>query len=175
MMKNLIKSLSFIIAVILFAACGAEKTPRLIALDEIKKSEAAMHQNINLNDSIATAAIVAYEKFVNQFPTDVLCPDFLFKSAEIATASKQYEKALVLYNQITFKYPSYVLIQESYFLKASLLDNYIQRDGEAKHAYEELIEKFPKSNYISDAKAAIANLGLSDQELIQAFEKKNSQ
>lgn len=158
----------------LITACTSEKTPRDLAIEEIKTTEAAMHQNLELNDLTATAALKAYENFVSQFPKDDLSPDFLFKSAEISTSSKQFDKALNYYKQIIAQYPNYKLIQESYFLQASLLDNYMERDGQAKMVYEELIEKFPKSNYANDAKAAIANLGLTDKELIEEFKKKNN-
>jgi len=65
------------------------------------------------------------------------------------------------------------LIQESYFLQASVLDNYLNEDDKAKVVYEELLSKFPNTSYAADAKAAINNLGKSDAELIKEFQKKN--
>ena len=73
------------------------------------------------------------------------------------------------------KYPKYKLIEESYFLQASILDNYLNEDEKAKAVYEQLILLFPNSKYANDAKAAISNLGKSDADLIKEFQKKNGQ
>jgi TolA-binding protein len=99
----------------------------------------------------------------------------IFKSAEIATATKQYPQALAYYQTIEEKYTSYSLYKESLFLQASLLDNFINDDAKAKVVYEKLIAKYPSSSYANDAKFAIANLGKTDEELHKEFMKKNGE
>jgi len=143
-------------------------------LTEIKKLEDEMHQSLKLNDVTAGLAIKAYSDYAGLFPDDSLTPDYLFKAAEIATATKQYPQALTYYKSITDKYPNYTYKQESLFLQGYLLDNFLNDDAKAKIIYEEVIVKYPESTYANDAKAAITNLGKTDEELIKEFKKKNS-
>ena len=53
------------------------------------------------------------------------------------------------------------------------MDNFLNDDAKAKIIYEEVIAKYPNLSYANDAKAAINNLGKTDEELIKEFEKKN--
>jgi outer membrane protein assembly factor BamD (BamD/ComL family) len=140
---------------------------------EIKKLEAEMHKSAEINNVTAGLAIQAYSDFAGNFPDDSLSPDYLFKAAEIATATQQYPQALTYYKTITDKYPQFKLNKESLYLQGYLLDNFLNDDAKAKLIYEQVITKYPASSYASDAKAAINNLGKSDEELIKEFKKKN--
>ncbi|MGQ0827578.1 MAG: tetratricopeptide repeat protein [Bacteroidota bacterium] len=143
-------------------------------LAEIKKLESEMHKSTEINNVTAGLAIKAYSDYAEFFPDDSVTPGYLFKAAEIATATKQYPQALNYYKWITDKYPDYTYKKESLYLQGFLLDNYLNDDAKAKTIYEEVIAKYPESNYANDAKAAISNLGKTDEELIKEFRKKNS-
>lgn len=150
-----------------------KELPREMFIKQIKKYEADMHKSMILDPVVATQAVKAYDDFSKNFPNDSLTPDFLFKAGEIATANQQYPQALMYYQTITTKYPAFKLVAESLYLQGYLLDNFLNDDAKAKMIYEEVIAKYPKLPYASDAKAAIKNLGKSDEELIKEFEKKN--
>jgi hypothetical protein len=171
---------------LLLVSCGNDNktgTPENSALSEgrpqyierIKKLEAEMHKSMQLNDVTAGVAVTAYDNFVKMFPDDSLAPDFLFKAGEITTATKQYPQSLMYYQNITAKYPKYKLVDVSLYMQGVLLDNYLNDDAKAKIIYEEVIAKYPGSSYAMDAKAAINNLGKSDEQLIEEFKKKNGQ
>ncbi len=167
------------------ASCGNNTLPsspettqpeiRKQYIDKIKKWEEEMHKSLTLDNVTAGLAVKSYDDFVKMFPDDSLSPDFLFKAGEITTATKQYPQALMYYQNITHKYPKYKLVDVSLYLQGFLLDNYLNNDAKAKEIYEEVIAKYPNSNYATDAKAAIGNLGKSDDELIKEFKKKNGQ
>lgn len=150
------------------------KTLREQYLTEITKLEGEMHKSPEINNVTAGLAIKAYSDYAGFFPDDSVTPDYLFKAAEIATATKQYPQALIYYKWITDKYPNYTYKQESLYLQGYLLDNFLNDEVKAKVIYEEVITKYPESTYANDAKAAINNLGKTDEELIQEFKKKNS-
>jgi hypothetical protein len=181
------KYIKFIVAsylLILFSACGndvnqktgkSQEAIREELLKAVELQEAEMHKSPELNIAVAGVAIKAYYDFTTMFPEDSLTPDYIFKSAEIATATKQYPQALAYYQTIEEKYTSYSLYKESLFLQASLLDNFINDDAKAKVVYEKLIAKYPSSSYANDAKFAIANLGKTDEELHKEFMKKNGE
>jgi outer membrane protein assembly factor BamD (BamD/ComL family) len=150
-----------------------QKEPRELFLDQVKIFEAKMHKSVELDPVIAEAALRAYADFIRNFPNDSLSPDFIYKSGEIETATQQYKQALAAYETITSKYPGFKLAPESLYLQGYLLDNFLNDDVKAKAVYEQVIAKYPDLPYAADARAAIKNLGKSDEELIREFEKKN--
>lgn len=167
---------------ILLASCGSEEKsaetilkadPKVEILNRIKKMEDEMHKSPQINNVVAGQALQVYFEYSKNYPNDSITPDFIFKSGEIATAIQQYPQAYSHYKTVCEKYPKYKLIEESYFLQASVLDNYLNEDEKAKLVYEQLISLYPNSKYVNDAKAAIANLGKSDADLIKEFQKKN--
>lgn len=186
MITNLVKSVIVVAGVLLLVSCGTEpESPREKAVKEIKRLEKRMHDvwtvypplsaiTGQVDPKLADSALLAYDDFVKTFPTDSISADLLFKGAEIATATKAYDRALAYYKEIDLHYPKYKLYPESLFLQASLLDNYIDRDGEALMVYKKVIKQFPGTSYARDAESAIRNLGKSDQELIEEFKKKNN-
>jgi tetratricopeptide (TPR) repeat protein len=162
----------------LLYSCGPEKaenTARQQSIERIKTWEKQMHGSMTLDVTIADSALDAYGDFVTKFPEDSLCGGFVYKSAEISTATGKYEQALSNYKLISFKYPKFKLAPEALFLQAALLDNYMGKEGEARMIYEQVITKYPNTMLASDARAAIQNLGKSDQELIEEFKKKNGE
>jgi TolA-binding protein len=168
---------------LLMASCGNNKNaeqknfvsepPREQYIEQIKKLENEMHQAHVINDVTAGLAIKAYSDYAMFFPKDTLSPAYLFKAGEVATAAKKYKTALSLYQTITSKYPDFKYIKESLYLQAFLLDNFLNDDAGAKIIYEDVIAKYPTTNYASDAKTAISNLGKTDEQLIEEFKKKN--
>ncbi len=174
----------FTLLIMFFVSCGNEEKPveaiikvdpKIEILNKIKSLEDKMHKSMQVDNVIAGQALQVYYEYTITYPNDSITPDFLFKSGEIATAIQQYPQAYSHYKTVCEKYPKYKLIEESYFLQASILDNYLNEDEKAKAVYEQLILLFPNSKYANDAKAAISNLGKSDADLIKEFQKKNGQ
>lgn len=174
------------ITFLFFASCGNDENveeqnkinltdPKVELINQIKELEEQMHRSMQLDNSKAGVALQAYAEYSKNYPNDSITPDYLFKAGEIATAIQQYPQALMYYQTISDKYPTYKLIEESLFLQAAILDNYLNKDDEAKVVYEQLIEKYPKGSYVNDAKAAINNLGKTDEQLIKEFKKKNGE
>lgn len=149
------------------------KPPREEYVLQLKKLEGEMHKAVEIDNNTANLAIKAYTDFVTYFPEDTLAPEYLFRAGEVATAAKKYRRALEYYQTITLTYPNYKHITESLYLQAFLLDNFLNDDAAAKTAYEEVISRYPSANYAKDAKAAIENLGKTDEQIIEEFEKKN--
>ncbi len=182
---NKIKYLVFAFTFLILASCGSDdnsaeqnrilKDPKAEILNRIKNVEDQMHRSEKIDNVIAGQALQVYHEYSQAYPTDPMTPDYLFKAGEIATAIQQYPQAYSHYKTISEKYPTYKMIQESMFLQASILDNYLNEDEKARVVYENLIKRYPTSTYATDAKAAIDNLGKSDADLIKEFKKKNGE
>jgi len=139
----------------------------------IKGLETKMHASMNLDKSIGQVAANEYFNYAENFPDDSLSPGYLFKGGEVATAIEDYKGALKAYEKITASYPAFQYARESLYLQGFLLDNYLNDDAKAKLIYEKFLSIYTSGPYVEDAKAAIANLGKSDEELIKQFQKMN--
>jgi hypothetical protein len=144
-------------------------------LELIEKLEKEMHASTILNIELGKSAVREYLRYAALYPGDSLSADFLFKGGEIATAIQAYPNALHCYEMITTSYPSFVYARESLYLQGYLFDNFLNNDAKAKAIYEQFLTKYSSGNYVADAKAAIVNLGKTDEELIKEFEKKNKE
>lgn len=181
-MKNV--KLFLVASVAFFAAsCGnsGQKTtpsgigepPRDQYIAQIKKLEMEMHKLPEISNETSILAIKAYSDYAMFFPNDSLAPDYLFKAGQIATAAKKYKQALVFYQTITNKYTDFKYAGESLYLQGFLLDNFMNDDAGAKLIYEEIITKYPSTTIAKDSKAAIDNLGKTDEQIIEEYKKKN--
>jgi TolA-binding protein len=180
------RTFSILIGIVLLSSCGNQSEEKTEQPAEAKKAdhkeelhntilrmEGEMHRSQELDNVLAGQAIKAYDDYAEAYPEDTIAPDYLFKAGEIATAIRQYPQAASYYETIINRYPKFRLIQESYFMEATVYDQYLNDDDKAKTIYENLLNTFPGGPYTADTKAAIANLGKSDEELIKEFEKKN--
>lgn len=141
----------------------------------IKVLETKMHASMSLDKAVGQIAAQEYFNYAEKFPDDSLTPGYLFKGGEVATAIEDYAIALRAYEKITASYPKFQYARESLYLQGFLLDNYLNDDAKAKLIYEKFLSTYTSGPYVADAKAAIANLGKSDEELIQQFKKMNGE
>jgi tetratricopeptide (TPR) repeat protein len=104
-------------------------------------------------------------------PDNKLAPEYLFKASEASRAIQKYSRTIDLYEWLISDYMDYNKIGQVHFLYAFTLDNDLGRIEEAKIAYNNFIEKFPNSDFIDDAKFLIENLGKSEEEIIESFNR----
>lgn len=138
----------------------------------IRELETQLHASTTADVQVGRKAVHEYLNYAAMYPGDSLSANYLFKGGEIATAVKDYAIALHCYEMITKDYPSFAYTRESLYLQGYINDNFLNDDAKAKIIYEQFLSKYPSGNYSEDAKAAIANLGKSDLELVREFEKK---
>ncbi len=154
------------------ASAPLTREQQLSALSQIEEE---VEKAVKINDSIGKALVKAYSDYANNFPTDSLAADFLFKAAEVSTAIGEYQNALSYYETITTKYIDYRYVVESLFLQGHIYDDFLNQDDKAKAIYERLIAMYPKHKFAEDCKILIKNLGKTDEEIIKAFDKKNKE
>jgi TolA-binding protein len=149
--------------------------PKTQFVEAVKVAEANMRSSKAYDPQIAAALIKAYIGYANEFPNDTLAPDYLFRAGGLATEAGNYDQAIFLYNEVAEKFPEYKYVVEAQYLEAMIYDtNLPGQDAKAKVIYEKIIKDYPKNKLAADAKAAIGNLGKTDDELVKEFEKKNT-
>ena len=125
-----------------------------------------------LDGEKAGAYISTCEVFAKIQPDNPQSPALLFKAAETARAMRNFGKAIELYDNIYDNYQDYEKHAQTLFLKAFTLDNDLKRHDEAKGLYELFLKKYPENDFADDTEFLLANLGKSDEEIIQKFEEE---
>ncbi len=99
-------------------------------------------------------------------------PNWLHRAAEAARSIKNYNKAIELYQKIYTAYPESDRAPQAYFLHGFTLDNDLKQIEDARVQYEAFLKKYPDNDFADDAQFLLDNLGKSEEELINSFQKK---
>ncbi|MEM9024095.1 MAG: tetratricopeptide repeat protein, partial [Bacteroidota bacterium] len=122
-----------------------------------------------ITDAKAQEVVTLYTGYVDANPWDSISPHYLFKAAEVNIGIKQHKAAISLYERLLEHYPEYDKRPETLYLIGFTYENHLDQMGKAREQYEALIEAYPSHKLAQDARYAIENLGLSDEELIEKF------
>ena len=117
----------------------------------------------------AQALLDVYKAFAKAYSTDSMAPEYLFRAAGMSKGLGQPQDAVQLYDRIIKDYPSWKRNVDVLYMKALTLDDDLDRLGEARLAYQQVINNFPDHPFARDAKVMMQNLGLTDEELIAKF------
>ena len=97
--------------------------------------------------------------------------DWLLTGGETARMVKNNLGAIEFYDWILDKYGDQPKSSQALFLKAFTYDNEMNQDEVARPLYEAFMAKYPNNDFADDAKFLLDNLGKSDEEIIQNFQK----
>ncbi len=190
------KQLSFIFisATFLFLSCGnpanetkteTVKTDSVVAepvptdcasyFKAARKADSILLVATTMNKADAEKALSAFNQFASFCKEDTLAPVFLLKGGQVARSVGNFMQAQAMLKQCADEYPKFKNRGAALFLSAQLYDEatMLNDEAEAKKLYQQIIKEYPKTPYATDAKAAMANLGKTDEQLIQEFLKKN--
>ncbi len=174
----------FLIAIV-GVACNNEATqaPKKLspeelkqeAYDEIMAMEKSMMavQNNDLDTMKATKLSKLYVAYAMNNNKDAVALDFMFKAGELRMGVGQYLKSIEIFEQLNRSFPNHEKAAETDYLVAFIYHNYLMNLGTAEAKYQLVIDKYPNHDLAQDARVAVKTLGMSDEELIEMFEKKN--
>lgn len=141
--------------------------------DFIKQNESLLKPDLNneKGKNQAEVLVKAYQDFITTYPKDTICAEYLFKAADISRGLGRSLHAVDLYVKLVDQYPSSQKAPLALFLQGFLFDNELNDDKKAGELYKLFIEKYPQNKLVKDAEFSLNNLGKSDEELIEEFEK----
>lgn len=168
------KSLLLLLPLVLFACGGddgpTEVDPKMVeAQKRIRHMEDSLFDNRAFDLRSAQTMVDVYKAYASAYPQDSLAPEYLFRAAGSMKSMQDPEGSLKLYDRIIKDYPSWKRNVDVLYMKALTLDDDLDRLGEARVAYQQVINNFPDHAFARDAKVMIQNLGLTDEELIAKF------
>ena len=171
---------SIIAAALLMAmGCGdtAKKSADPEGPDPLEAREriAAMEDSLFDQDGFdmrqAQALVDVYKRYVLTFQRDTILPEYLFRAANVCRSMGDPQQTIMLYDRILQEYPSWEKLPDVAYLKAFVIDTDLGQKGEARRAYQRVINYFPDHPFAADARAMIDNLELTDQQLIERFQQ----
>lgn len=163
---------------LLLYSCGngnknANGISRQSCIDSIKAVEAKL-KTIQTPDAYTyNHAISVYTRFASNFPDDTMAPACLFDAANISMSLNQFQRAINFYDTISTKYPTFKRAADCIFIRGFIYDDKLKDTAKARAMYQMVIDKYPHDSIASQARAAIAILGKSYDEIIKGFEEKN--
>lgn len=180
-MKKIVKTMVLAFTAAALVSCGngnqAETQEKQTVTKEtmqqnIEQVEKKAQGHTELDLSTANSLITLYSDYAKNNPDDPKTPEYLFKAGRIATTLRQGKQA-VDYFQRAYSYPNFEKAPDALFLQGFVYESVMNDTTNAKRVYEEVMAKYPDTQFAQDAKASIDNLGKTPEELIREFEKKN--
>ncbi len=103
-------------------------------------------------------AIKTLDSINTLFPNHALADDILYKKAKIVLKKGNYTEASKYYEDILKNYSSDILADDALFNLASINENQFKNSEKAKELYQELLEKYPGSLYVVEARKRFRKL-----------------
>lgn len=141
---------------------------------EIKEIEKVIKQTSGKNAKSHTERLAnRLIAFADEFPKDSLAPEMIFKAGNVYIGLGEYNKAISFFDRAAKHYPEYIKRPELVYMSGFVYDYHLSQKGKAKEYYERVIAEYPNHIFAKDAKQAIENLSMSDEDLIRKFEAQN--
>ncbi len=171
------KNLFLLTALLFIVACGdtapadTPETKSAEMVERIQTMEDSLFNTTEFDRRKAQGLVDVYKAYAAAFPLDSLAPEYLFRAAGVYKSMRQPEQSVMLYDRIINDYRGWPRLADAYYLKAFTIDSELDQKGEAQRAYKEVINLFPDHPFARDARIMIENLSLTDEELIEKFQR----
>jgi len=174
------KYLTLCAFVLVLMSCETSQTPEVATPEIAAKEIDAMEQELRKQPDIkhhtskAESLVKLYKGFVDNNPQHEKSPEYLFKAAEVQMGLKKFEDAIRTLERLNTHYKNFDKRPEAMFIIAFIYENELDQKGQAKEAYEAVIEAFPRHELAIEARSSIKLIFMTDEEKIQYFQEQNA-
>lgn len=168
-MKKVLKLMAFAMLTLGLFACG--ESQKKITEDELREAQSILfNENGTLNENEASKVAEKYCQFVKQNPDDTASEKWLFHAMEINVMLQNADKSIEIGNQLLKQYPQSSWAPQTLLTLGSFVYNDQLKDTAQAHVmFQRLIDEYPNSVYVDDAKKSIEYLGLTPEEITALF------
>lgn len=117
----------------------------------------------------ASQYIKLAELYGTLLPEAESTPVLLYRAGEVARSTRDFEKALSLYQRLGQQYPEHEKAPQALFMQAFTLDNDLKRFEEARALYQQFIKQYPEDDFVESAQVLLDNLGKDEEEIIRSL------
>lgn len=104
------------------------------------------------------AAYQQLEELLTDIPGHSLTDEILYLQANLLMETGHFEEAKGKLDQVIEGWSYDILGDDAWFLRAKLLEEYLKQPEEALKQYQELLQKFPGSRYVAEARKRFRTL-----------------
>ena len=170
------KLLILLIGVISLGSCESAKDKAIDRINALEENIIIDSASFKFDPEFTSAAIAAYDDFVNEFADDtLLAPEYLYKAANLCRMLNQYNKAIQRWIKIYEQYPDHSKAPHSLFLAGFVYENDMRRYDLAKRSYQLFLKKYPDHELVPSVKFSLKFMGKPPEDIIKEFEQNNPQ
>ena len=168
-MKKILKLMTFALLTFSLFACGESR--KKITEEELREAQTILfNENGTLNTAEAPKVAEKYCQFVKQNPDDTASVKWLYHAMEINVMLENANKSIEIGNQLLKQFPQSNWAPQTLLTLGSFVYNDQLNDTAQAHImFQRLIDEYPNSVYVSDAKKSIEYLGLTPEEITSLF------
>ena len=161
----------FIVALLAFGMFACGESEKKITQKDLEEAQATLfNDDQTINEAVAPQVAEKYCQFVEQSPNDTSAAMWLYHAMEINVLLEDADKSIAICNQLLKQYPRSAWAPMSLFLMGSYVYNDQLNDTAQAHvAFQRLIDEYPNSFLVDDAKKSIEYLGLTPQEITKLY------
>ena len=115
--------------------------------------------------------LLRYRDYISANPRDSVTAEYLFKAADLSVGVGNPENSITYIDRLITDFPNFRKAAEMMLFKGFLYEVHLNNHAEAVKAYQAMIERYPNHRLTNDARAAIDNLSLSEEELLEKLKK----
>ena len=165
-MKKTLKLMAIALLTLGLFSCGENQ--KKITLEEVREAQSVLfNENGTMNEEEAPKVAEKYCRFAKQNPGDTAVVKWLFHAMEINVMLKDSKKSIEIGNQLLEQYPQSKWAPQTLLTLGSFVYNDQLNDTAQAHVmFQRLIDEYPESGLVEDAKKSIEYLGLSPEEIM---------
>lgn len=119
-----------------------------------------------LDSTLGDRAIGQLEAFISKHPTDAGVPSALMQLAILRQQQNQMTVAVAEYERILAKFPNSDVADEAQFMIAFIREEHLADLDGARLAYQAVIDNYPDSELVGQARTLLAHVGQSPDDYI---------
>lgn len=132
-------------------------------------------ERTKLLDAKADRLLKRYRDYVSLNPRDSITAEYLFKAADLSIGVGQYDAAINYLDRLNTDFPTFRKNVEMWLFKGFIYETYLNDYANAAKTYQTIVDRYPNHRLANDARASIENLTMSEEELLEKFERMNAE
>ena len=168
-MKKTLKLMAIALLTLGLFSCGENQ--KKITLEELKEAQSALlNENGIMNEEEAPKVAEKFCRYVKQNPDDTAAVKWLYHAMEINLMLNDSKKSIEIGNQLLKQYPQSKWAPQTLLTLGSFVYNDQLKDtAQARVMFQRLIDEYPESVFVEDAKKSIEYLGMTPEEIMSDF------
>lgn len=173
-------SLAIVVAFLAFA-CGSNSVKETVVsesqlIDSLQYTYSALEEDISAQEILmySEMQLEFAESLLKNYPESPALNKWLFEGGKAGRTCGEYERGIKLFDAY-LQGGAEEKAAESLFLTAFIYDEDLKEKEKAEDYYKQLLEKYPDHELSDDAEALLAQLYMTEQEIIEMLMQKQEE